>query len=532
MVKLCSVRSNHLVHRYRLYPIAGFRLKGRWCVVDGENPFYDTNIKGNITTTPSSMKAGIFNNCHHTESDGYLWLRDDDDNTVCPRIEVDTGAMGPYDEFVGVPSALSTNFTPFEGTSEHMCCYKVIAWRNRMGGYYCIQGVSVCTQKSYSYDFYKVVYSRAELDSLTPDDIQLNHRVGWSDGSDFTTKKTSEERVRAEFAYWETMQYQKIASVISKRANASLLGQIFTDVLQSCRDLHVMNTCAQLCTDYLISTCIMSIVSQGKNLAKMLTPTRLNGKLHFTIPAQSVTVFDKVTGAVRTVSGEEVKGIRQSISAYDTLLRTSKGAADIHLAVQYGVKAPYHDYVDIAQQIAQDHNQGGMVPYFNNTHVARRNVSLAEDSDGIDGNLTVICGLAFDAGKTDLYYDGLNILWQRFALTWSDLWDLVPLSFAIDWIVNISSLLKAYEASQISTYYPVDLVWRTFSYESKELTVELPQAQGTVKCTYYDRYADKSVLPNFSNFIASADVGGTISLNNAKEAVSLAVSFLTSALLK
>jgi hypothetical protein len=99
-------------------------------------------------------------------------------------------------------------------------------------------------------------------------------------------------------------------------------------------------------------------------------------------------------------------------------------------------------------------------------------------------------------------------------------WDLVPFSFAIDWIVNVTGALEMLDARLNAARYPVQYYWRSFRAER---TISI--LNQNVKFVEYARQAEPR-LPPVRQICDWPHLRGTLSSSNLDEAMAFIVNFL------
>lgn len=191
-----------------------------------------------------------------------------------------------------------------------------------------------------------------------------------------------------------------------------------------------------------------------------------------------------------------------------------KSLAQVDLASKYGVLAPLADYKDLFETCMRYYSEG-VRPFYEKSAVGSRTYSYGPWTSRIT------CGIAWNWTKSNVWMDSFALIHQGgLDLMPSQVWDLIPFSFAIDWLVNISSLLERLDAEINSQRYPVDYAWRTFRAERNVLLFGQE-----VRCVAYKRERLRR-LPDLLTDFEWRSVRGTLSTSSLTEAVALAVSLL------
>lgn len=240
---------------------------------------------------------------------------------------------------------------------------------------------------------------------------------------------------------------------------------------------------------------------------------------------QIIKNLARATEATRWIpQGASLWATKQRITNLYTRVQASAGA---YLGYQYGVKAPFRDYSEFWSTIERYWKDGkSLQPFWEKTNIYQKGGKILATGSP-DVNYSVRLGLHYDVGNTDLISDTLNILNQYgFGLSFTKMWDIVPLSFAIDWVYNVSSVLETLDAKLNKYRCPIKRVWRSYKAERTFDISSIPninQWAGTITETLYDRLLINS-LPHISTAVAAKDATkGTMSTSSLDEAVALVV---------
>jgi hypothetical protein len=230
-------------------------------------------------------------------------------------------------------------------------------------------------------------------------------------------------------------------------------------------------------------------------------------------------VLSKTSKAIRTQGKKYLRDIKslQQFAA-TTLDAFTKG----DLAYTWGINAPFRDYVDLAKAAVQ----GTWKPYFDGSTVSRTTLPAIS---GLPIEHQLVHGICYDYFSGSTFEDVMALLHQGgFDLEYSELWDLIPGSFILDWVFNISQVLDDYQATLEYWRYPIRYCWETDRCEGRITFHDSP-----IRVVLYSR---KKVPP--SSVLSAIQVGGedilfdsnyqgTFSIRNVKELWCLVYQFLT-----
>lgn len=191
-----------------------------------------------------------------------------------------------------------------------------------------------------------------------------------------------------------------------------------------------------------------------------------------------------------------------------------KNLANLDLAVNYGVLAPYRDYMDFFQSIAR-YYKTGLKPFYKTGKAA----SHAFEKSNWKYRITT--GIQYDPLRASHFEDIFGIFYQAgFGISFAKVWDLVPFSFAVDWLVNIQSVLEQLDAIVSTQRYPIKYCWNTIRAER-----EMDSPFGPYSVIYYKRIALRH-LPSIKVSFDTKGLKGTLSTHNASEALSLLLQLI------
>jgi hypothetical protein len=232
---------------------------------------------------------------------------------------------------------------------------------------------------------------------------------------------------------------------------------------------------------------------------------------HFSRLAGEIAMDGLVINTISSLSQRARSSIRKAGPLGSKLSACFKLLPSTYLAYQYGISAPLREYASLPGALENQFTDLGPLVGTHSTtfddFIVSSRVSL---NIGSPSSSRQAANLAF------LTKGGLSL---------DDLWDLVPLSFVVDWFLNISKLLEAGRASQIYSELPIKSA--TFS-TSFERDVPLPaNARGSIhhRC-YIRKYLQGSSLPAEVFSFSLQDFRGTLSLRNVDEGLALFLSYL------
>jgi hypothetical protein len=244
------------------------------------------------------------------------------------------------------------------------------------------------------------------------------------------------------------------------------------------------------------------------------------------IPTLSVAVQIGLDGLIcQALSGLARLSAKQwrelrSLDKADFLREAMGTWAQYDLSIKYGVLAPFRDYINLAQKLDEYYRNlqtpnKGLVPFFQRASVSRESHTIG------DWDIKLVAGVQWDYLRGSSIEDFFGILHTAgLDLTFTQLWDLVPMSFVLDWALNISKILEQFDARFNAMRYPVDYCWETslcsryFDYQGQKLEVKI-----------YDRQTLPGI-PSLERYDLSWDtVHGTLSASNVKEAIAMFFSF-------
>jgi hypothetical protein len=260
-----------------------------------------------------------------------------------------------------------------------------------------------------------------------------------------------------------------------------------------------------------------SLLAESEN---ELLQTALNSTQE--IPTLSVACQLGFDGLVmQALSGmfAEVPSLATLTSFKEVLQKVGK----LDLAYQWGVEAPISDYMTIFKSLDKWYGgriingkpvNNGLQPFFWKASVSRKTV----DDNG--WTVRLVTGIQWDYLKGSSVEDFFGIIHSAgLEITLNQAWDLVPGSFAVDWLVNVSGILDQLDAILNSWRYPIQYYWHSFLAE-RYITI-LGQR---VQVKWYERNALPR-LPKIRLNVSWDTLRGTLSSRNAGTALAFLVQF-------
>lgn len=183
----------------------------------------------------------------------------------------------------------------------------------------------------------------------------------------------------------------------------------------------------------------------------------------------------------------------------------------LYLGLNYGVSAPVREYSRLPGALSSITEEIGPLVgrSFRQTDVFQQDTR---------------CTLQLGAPMSDRQFKNLSYL-TKGGLSLDDLWELVPLSFVVDWILNLSALFEAGRASQIYSELPIQYATISTVFER---TVDLPEGlTGDVHHRCYIRsYRPGDSLPPDVYSFDVRDIRGTLSIRNIDDAAALILNYI------
>jgi hypothetical protein len=206
------------------------------------------------------------------------------------------------------------------------------------------------------------------------------------------------------------------------------------------------------------------------------------------------------------------------IPAYD-FREIWEASGKFQLGVQYGVLAPYRDYLDLFDKLRgyyaalfeRDADAHGLIPFFQKASVARETVQESEWTHKL------IFGIQWDYlhGSTLEDFFGTLHTVGLCGLSPAQVYELLPLSFAVNWFINLGSVFEQCDAMLNAMRYPVRYCWETY-LSTKRVSID----GNALELRVYDRHA-LAKLPAVHFQLDSATLRGTLSTSNYDQAVAL-----------
>jgi hypothetical protein len=224
-------------------------------------------------------------------------------------------------------------------------------------------------------------------------------------------------------------------------------------------------------------------------------------------------VLSKAARASKSISKKRYMAIQD---VWDFCKETLSAITKGDLATQWGVIAPTKDYLQLVDALLQN----DWHPYFDGSTVSR--ISRPAISVG-KGEHQLVFGVNYDYFNGSTVEDVMALIHQGgFDLSASQLWDLIPFSFAADWIFDTSQLLDDLWASLEYYRYPIRYCW-----ETDKFTVPITFHGRQLKVVLYVRRKIKpqvvldAIAVHSSDLLVDSDYHGTFSVRNIKELVCL-----------
>lgn len=240
------------------------------------------------------------------------------------------------------------------------------------------------------------------------------------------------------------------------------------------------------------------------------------------IPTLSVACQLGFDGLV-TQALAEIYASAPSLATLTSFKEVLQKVGKLDLAYQWGVEAPIADYITIFKSLDKWYGgrivngksiHNGLQPFFWKASVSRETIS--------DNGWAVklVTGIQWDYLKGSSVEDFFGILHSAgLDLTFEQVWDLVPGSFVVDWLVDVSGVLDQVDAIINSWRYPVRYYWHSFLAE-RYITI-LGQR---VQVKWYERKALPR-LPKIKLNVSWDDLRGTLTSRNAGTALAFLVQF-------
>lgn len=448
MLRLMSFKRGQTVRKYSIYQGCYFAIQWNYCEAANSDPLWSEYIKGTITTTPSGRDS--FNNCAHTELYGVTYI--------------------PSYNALGEPltPGLSWSIVPSPGMSTASVEMTLTNFPGSLAGAY-----GICHYPDsgkwvgLGFSISEAGHAKTAASAGRRKDICIKNM-----------STESEYRPVQLQAKIETIskpnKKNQVVSIIQSAVNvyqnefdnlfsfSKYDSEGFTQALNNIQDVPTCMIAAGIAIDGLIMQAVSSSTAVLNNLARQ-------GKS-----------LDKL-----------------------------KNIGKLDLAVNYGVLAPFRDYVDFYKTVTQ-YYKDGLNPFFETGTTTRLSKKLGAWS------MELYYGIHYNPMQSNLIQDSFGIAYQAgLGLPPTQIWDLIPFSFAVDWLLNVQGLLETLDAELNSQRYPVKYCWHTV-----KATRNVRILNTDCSLVYYNRVALDTVPPISADF-SWHGVKGTLSLRNIDEAVSL-----------
>jgi hypothetical protein len=252
--------------------------------------------------------------------------------------------------------------------------------------------------------------------------------------------------------------------------------------------------------------------NQGRDLALMDAVSKADG-FHFSRLAAEIALDGLVIQTVQSLlsSAKRVSRVKGPLS--QKLKACAKLLPSVYLGYNYGIAAPLRDYIKLP---------GALESQFSGESIGSLIGTSRTSWRGFDLRTRVSLNIGAFTDSRQI----ANFTWlTKGGLSLDDLWEVVPLSFVIDWFLNLSSLLEAGRLSQIYSELPVESLTMSTTFE--QVVDPPPGYYGDVVHRYYCRqYLRGSSLPSAVYAFDAKDLSGTLSLRNIDEGIALILSYL------
>lgn len=192
---------------------------------------------------------------------------------------------------------------------------------------------------------------------------------------------------------------------------------------------------------------------------------------------------------------------------YRYLQDTLKIISSAYLGYQWGVAAPLRDYNSLYDALTEHPEP-------------QRGASAVDRWQVGDWRCSHRLSIAYQ--QLDPKIEALRFLKQRFGVSFFDVptiaWELLPMSFAFDWLINVQSLIGSFSTSLKQAAWPIQFMWSTVIRERE------------IYPGVFERYYDRlhiSDPPLVTLPLNLGDLSGTFSIErNAKSALALVANII------
>jgi hypothetical protein len=235
------------------------------------------------------------------------------------------------------------------------------------------------------------------------------------------------------------------------------------------------------------------LLDQGHSMRELQAPTNIElGE-----STQRAVADFAYTDANTATLIRELVNIRAALTDPVRLLksvRSPKALADLWLSLRYGIRLTVGDSLDIAHSLMRKRNR--------QRHCYRlRGVFRTEDQT------LIRCTLYADPYTQSGFASSVNILqaWDLFP-SLSNVWDIIPYSFVIDWFVRVDDFLQDIDSN---VQYSTLNVFRCLYTWKKEAQLQDPSVVGLIGCVQYTRFVREArskaypTIPHFNGSLPS-----------------------------
>lgn len=199
-------------------------------------------------------------------------------------------------------------------------------------------------------------------------------------------------------------------------------------------------------------------------------------------------------GWIRATAGALSRVPRKYRNRFGYLLTALKTVSSAYLGYQWGVMAPLRDYNSLYKELTSPHRPS-------------RGSSAYRKWQVSDWTYSHRVSVTYKAASNK--NDNLRFLQQQFGVTFFNVpkiaWELQPMSFAIDWLVNVQALITGLTNSSKMVEWPIQFVWSTVIRERE------------IYPGVFERYYDRLHLTDLPEIVLPFnmnDLVGTFSLKN------------------
>lgn len=196
-------------------------------------------------------------------------------------------------------------------------------------------------------------------------------------------------------------------------------------------------------------------------------------------------------------------------------LSKAKLLSQAYMTYNWGIRAALGDYGKLLSLLSK----GDYYNQINNPYLVGRYTTKIREWE-----VSFVAGCQVSMSEMDSISSTLYFLHKYgYDLTANDIWEVIPLSFAVDWLIDVSDWLDSLERSYTYASFPIRGSWLTLKGVT---TLQLTDFYGVGTITYYNRGDMPSrFLPDRDEYRPIFDLTGRLRISNIGDILALGTSF-------